>query len=123
MSTAIGQMIEMERLGNTLILTPQRDLRELEWQEIEAEQEDVLRLLQHDASICNVIVDLSRTDSFGSTALKLLALVRRCVRARGGRMAFCNISPHEEEILAAVGLVGLWPVYTSREVAIDALAG
>jgi hypothetical protein len=45
------------------------------------------------------------------------------VLGRGGRIAFCNVSPHEREILAVTGLNGLWPVYPSRAEAVAAVAG
>jgi len=34
-------------------------------------------------------------------------------------MAFCNLSPHERDILAAVELDRLWPLCDSREEALQ----
>jgi anti-anti-sigma factor len=111
-------IIEVERQGDTLILTPQVNLRELECQEIEAEEEALLRRMD-DPSIKNVVVDFHRTDYFGSSALGLFAQLRRRVRLRGGRMIFCNVSSHEAEIITVTGLAAFWPIHASRE---DALA-
>src|SRR5579885_2811895 len=109
MSTA-AKMIQAERQGNTLILTPQEDLRELEYQEITAEGEGLLHLLD-DPAIRNLVVDFGQTDYFGSTALGLFAQLRQRVRARGGRMVFCNVSPHEAEIMEVTGLARFWPLH------------
>jgi anti-anti-sigma factor len=120
MNTAT-RIIEVERQGDTLVLTPREDLRELEYQEIVAEGEELLRLADN-PSVRNVVVDLGLTDYFGSTALGLLAQLRQRVRARGGRMALCRVSPHEKEILAVTRLAGFWSVHSSREEAIAAVA-
>ena len=120
MDTSSG-MIEVERRGNTLVLTPQTDLRELESQEIEQEMEAILRLMKWDSAVRNVVVDFGHTDYFGSTALGFLVRLRQQVRERNGRMAFCNVSAHEEDILDASKLSGLWRFFSSREKAVAAV--
>jgi anti-anti-sigma factor len=120
MSTATRLMIEVERQGDTLVVTPQENLRELDYREIEAEREGLLRLAD-DPSVRNLVVDFGRTDWFGSTALGLFAQLRQRVRAHGGRMAFCNVSAHEAEIMEVAGLARFWPIYPSREQALAAV--
>ncbi len=119
MNTAT-RIIEVEREGDTLVLTPQEDLRELEYREIVSEGEELLWLVE-DPSIKNVVVDLGRTDYFGSTALGLLAQLRQRMRARGGRMALCHVSPHEAEILAITRLAGFWSIHLTLEEALAAV--
>ena len=112
------KLFKVERAGKALVLTPQRELRELEHQEIAAE----LRPLLDDPEVRRVVVDFGHTDYFGSTALGLLTWLLRRVQERDGRMAFCNASVHEREILAVTGLAALWPIYSSREEALRAVA-
>ncbi len=119
--TTATRLIEVERQGDTLVLTPQEDLRELDYREIEAEGEELLRLAE-DAAVKNVIVDFSRTDYFGSTALGLLARLWKRVRARGGRLALCHVSAHESEIMEVAGLTCFWPIHPSRQEALAAVA-
>jgi stage II sporulation protein AA (anti-sigma F factor antagonist) len=114
-------LIETERQGDTLILTPQQDLRELQYQAIEEEQVEVLLKLAADPLIRNVVVDFGKTDYFGSTALSLLLRLRQAVRGRGGRMVLCNVSAHEQEVLEATRLAEIWRVCTSRDQAVEAL--
>jgi anti-anti-sigma factor len=116
-------MIVVEQQGDTLILMPKCDLRELEYQEIEREAEAVLGRLAADGSIRNVVVVFSKTDYFGSTALGLLVRLRHEVRGRNGRMALCNISTHEKDIFEVTGTDALWPIFPSREEAIAAVTG
>jgi anti-anti-sigma factor len=113
--------IEVERQGETLILTPREDLREREHREIEAEENELLRLAG-DSAVKSVVVDCGRTDSFGLTALGLFSRLWQRVRACGGRMAFCNVSAREAEILEGVRLIHFWSVYPSREEALAAMA-
>jgi stage II sporulation protein AA (anti-sigma F factor antagonist) len=116
-------MIEMEKEGDTLILTPCRDLRELEFEEIEAELREVLRNLNDNPEARNVIVDFGNTDLFGSTALGLFLRLWKSVRNHNGRMVLCNVSPHEKEILAVTRLGDIWAVYPCREDAVAAMKG
>jgi anti-anti-sigma factor len=80
-----------------------------------------LRCVLGDATIKNVIVDFAMTDFFGSSALGMLLSVRKEVHVRGGRMALCNLSEHEVEILGVTKLDHLWPICTSRTEALRAV--
>lgn len=119
---ATAEIFAVERLGNTLILTPQMDLGELHFWEIEEKGRDLVRMLA-DPSIRVIVMDFANTGYFGSSALGLLTRLWRMMRDRGGKMALCNVSTNELEILDVVGLGGLWPVYPSREEAVEAVAG
>ena len=116
-------LMDIERSGTTLVLIPRRDLSELDWLEIERIQREALQELELSPSLRDVIVDFSRTDYFGSSALGLLTRIRKHVGIRGGRMALCGVSAHEQDILAVTGLAGFWTLYPSREEAIQALGG
>jgi len=114
------RLIEVEREGDTLVLTPQGDLRELDYLEFGEDPEEVLLLLAADPWIKNVVVDFDKTDYLGSTALEFFAQLGKEVRCRRGRLAFCNLSAHQGEILAVRGLAKTWPTFPSREEAIEA---
>jgi anti-anti-sigma factor len=107
-------LFEVELEGQTLTLTPLVDLRELEFQEIESEASDILNVLRS-GTVRNVILDFSRTDYFGSTALGFFVRLWNRVRAVNGRMAFCNLSGHEREVLQVAGLDRLWPLCSSLD--------
>jgi anti-anti-sigma factor len=111
---------EIERDGDTLIVTPLNNLRELEFPQIETGAKEILSLLSS-ASVKNVIVDFHKTDYYGSTALGFFVKLWKRVRERKGRMVFCNVSDHEREILNVMRLDKLWPVRTSRDEARQAL--
>jgi anti-anti-sigma factor len=108
---------EIEQDRDTLIVTPLVNLRELDYPEIEAELSGVLDRVG-DGTVRNVVVDFHRTDYFGSTALgffvKLCLRLHRCQ----GKLAFCNVSALEREILEVTRLDHLWPICSSRTEAV-----
>jgi anti-anti-sigma factor len=119
MTTAIGTF-EVERKGQTLVVTPRTNLRELDYEAIEAGAGEILHLLGN-GTIRNVVLDFHRTDYYGSTALGFFVKLWKRVRDRNGRMAFCGVSEHEREILRATNLDGLWPICSSRQEAFEAV--
>jgi anti-anti-sigma factor len=119
MSTVGGAFV-IERDGETLIVTPVTDLRELNYPQIEAGAREVLDLLDG-PSVKNVVLDFHKTDYYGSTALGFFLKVWTRVRSRDGKMAFCHVSGHEREILRITKLDGLWPICSSREEALGAV--
>lgn len=116
----MGGVFEFEQVGETLIVTPTTDLRELAYEQIETGATEVLGLLNQ-ASIKNVILDFRKTDCYGSTALGFFVRLWKRVRQRHGSLAFCNVSEHEKEILRVTKLNQLWPICSSREEALQAV--
>src|SRR6516165_502659 len=110
---SMTNLFAVDREGDTLIVTPNSDLSELDYQRIESGANGVLAILS-DPSVKNVIVDFYRTDYVGSTALGFLVRLWKRVTERKGRMALCNVSRHEREILEITKLNSLWPVADSR---------
>lgn len=104
----------IERNNETLILTPQSNLRELDFEGLECSAESVMRLLD-DKEVMNVILDFRNTDYYGSTALAFFVKLWKRVKSRGGRMAFCEVSEHEREILRLTNLDSLWPICRSLD--------
>jgi anti-sigma B factor antagonist len=121
MFAASGAFV-VEVAGDTLLVTPRADLRELGYQGIETGAKNILDLLER-GTIRNVVLDFHNTDYYGSTALGFFVKLWKRVRERNGRMAFCCLSDHEKEILAVTRLDGLWPICASREEAIRAVGG
>jgi len=100
--------IEVE--GETIIVTPNKYSQELDYPEIGP-----------GAPARNVVVDFRRTDYFGSIALGAFLRLWERVRRGNRRMAFCNVSGHEREMLRMASFDALWPVCSSREEALAAV--
>jgi anti-anti-sigma factor len=119
---AAGGVFEVEQGGDTIVVVPAVDLRECDYQRIERGAESILHLL-NGSGIKNVVMDFHRTDYYGSTALGFFVKLWKRVKQQGGRMAFCNVSAHEREILQVTQLDRLWPICPSRAEALAAVKG
>jgi anti-anti-sigma factor len=115
-----GGVFEIGQEGDTLIVVPAVDLRELDYQRMEAGAKTILELL-NGSGVKNVVLDFHKTDYYGSTALAFFLKLWTRVRRRNGRMAFCNVSAHEKEILQATRLDQVWPICSSRREALEAV--
>jgi anti-anti-sigma factor len=115
------KLIDVEQLGDTLVLTPHGNLLELDLLEFGDEPEELLQRVTDDRSIRNVVLDFGQTEYLGSTALGLFARLGHKVSRRNGRLALCNLSARPDEVLEITGFVNAWPVYHSREEALAAV--
>jgi anti-anti-sigma factor len=115
-------LFEAEQAGDTLIVFPTGNLRELDSLAIAEEGSELLERLSA-SSAKHVVIDFRRMDYGGSTALGFFVRLAHAVRERGGRMAFCNISEHEREILETTNLDRLGPLCASRQDALRAVRG
>jgi anti-anti-sigma factor len=113
-------LFAFEREGDTLVVTPAADLRELEYARLESGAREILELLER-SHARNVVLDFWRTDYYGSTALAFFVKLWLRVRKRGGHMAFCNVSEHEKNILRVANLDQLWPVCATQQQALAAV--
>jgi len=113
-------IFDFEHSGDTLILIPNLDLRELEFDALESGAAEVFDELTSE-SIHNVILDFHRTDYYGSTALAFFVKFWKRLKARNGQMVFCNVSPHEQEVLELTNSTSLWPICKTREDAMKLL--
>ncbi len=114
-------LFSVARADNAIILTPQRDLSEFDFNQIESEAAMLLGQISKDGG-ANVVVDFSKMDYCGSTALSFFTRLFKRTRLQGGEMAFCNVSEGEREVLRITRLDSLWPIHDSLDDALVAVA-
>jgi len=112
----------IEQIGETVVITPSQDLRELAFEQIEADAKYALQLLDG-THAKNIVLDFCHTDYYGSTALSFFVKLWKRVCEINGDMAFCNLSAHEQEILGVTKLDTLWSICETREEAVSRVAG
>jgi anti-anti-sigma factor len=113
-------LFDVERDGDVLVIVPTTDLRESAYEALDAGAKGIFDLLAG-GDIHGIVVDFYRTDYYGSTALGFFLRLWKRLSRRGGRMAFCNVSEHEREILAVTRLDTLWPTCINRAEALKAV--
>lgn len=107
-----------EIVGDTLIVKARQDLREFDSNDIDSEGERIVQLLD-DPGLRNVLIDLSGTDYYGSSALNWFLRLDKKTHAKNGQLVLVGLSEHEREILHVTKLDSRWTVCKTRA---DALA-
>jgi anti-anti-sigma factor len=107
-------LFAIRREENAVVLTPQRDLSEFEFAQIDVEAAELMGRIAKEGGT-NVIVDFSKIEYSGSSALSFFTRLFNNTRLRGGEMAFCNVSSGEREVLRITRLDTLWPICESLE--------
>lgn len=114
-------LFALSRADHAIIVTPQRNLTEFDFTQIETEAAEILGQITKSGGQ-NVVVDFSKIDYTGSTALSFFTRLFKKTRCRGGEMAFCNVSPVEREVLEVTRLDTLWPICDSIDDALIAVS-
>jgi anti-anti-sigma factor len=108
-------------IGDTLLVTATKDLREFESYNIDVEGEEIVKMLD-DPRLRNVVVDLTGTDYCGSSALNWFLRLDKKAHARNGQLIFVGLSSHEREILHVTKLDSRWTICPSRDEAFAKLS-
>lgn len=70
-----------------------------------------------------MVIDFSDTNFFGAAFVGTLVRTLKRLKARGGRLGFCNLAPMCSHVLRLVRLDAHFEVFFTRQEAIDAFAG
>jgi len=84
---------------------------------------ELIELLQQfeKSELENAVIDLEKSSYFGTSMLQVMTAIWKRVRARGGKMALCNVSDTGHEILGVTRFDTLWPICPSRKEALQAV--
>jgi len=120
MSTNPPKFFATERAGDTLIAFPGGNVRSLAGPEFSVDRAALVEEIR-DPEVRAVVVDFANVEYFGSLLLDTLCMAWKHARECGAGMVLCNVSPVGQEILRKAKLNVLWPVFPSREQAVEAL--
>jgi anti-anti-sigma factor len=109
----------LEQHGDVTIIVANPALERLEFGLEEQAAELILKPLKRLADPL-VIFDLSQVDNFGSMFLALLIRCWRLVQSKGGAMSLSGVTPRTRELLHVTSLDFVWPIYDTRQEAIEA---
>ncbi len=115
-----NRIFTVERVANTLIVTPAGDSQRFRYADVHHEANRVLNLLNN-LELVNLIVDLGSEDIFNSVAIGVFTRLRNIIAERGGRAALCNASDNMRDTLTDMSLYDLWTHFASRQAALEAL--
>ena len=116
---AAASLFDVETEAGTMVVTPQAS-----WFGVhgaaESEAAALLQRLEAETP-SRILLDLGQTRDCDSSALGFCTQLWKQVRGRGGRIALCNLSDSERQMLQVTKLDRLWPIYASRREALAAL--
>jgi anti-sigma B factor antagonist len=114
-----SEYFTVDRTNDVLVVALGRRLSTFVGAELQRERTALLAEIQK-ASVAGVVVDFDNVEYFDSMLLDTLCQTWRHLRERGRKMALCNLHDVAQEILKKCRLDSLWPIYPSRESAIEA---
>ncbi|WP_254053308.1 STAS domain-containing protein [Singulisphaera sp. GP187] len=110
----------IERHGDLTLISATPALESLEFGLEEQAAGMIIEQFRHQENPL-VVFDLSLVDYFGSMFLAMLLRCWKLVQARGGMMALAGVSTRAKELLRLTSLDMVWPIYASRQEAMEAL--
>lgn len=114
---ANADLFALESENETVIVTPQASMFEINGAAFAAESHDVLEYLDH-LPARKVVIDFGQTADCDSSALGFCARLWKQIRRRQGALAMCNVSDNERAMMRVTKLDRLWPICASREEAL-----
>jgi anti-anti-sigma factor len=115
-----SSLFQLDSADNTLFITPLLDMGEFNCDQIKEEGTALLAQVDQRPE-ANIVIDFGKTDYFGSDALGLFVHLWKKATQRGGRIAFCCVSDHGDEILKRAKFDHIGPICASRSDALAAL--
>jgi anti-anti-sigma factor len=113
-------VFQVEREGPTLVVTPQGSVSSLAAGTLQPEIDALLGEIAV-GDVRSVVFDLAEVTYFGSLMLSAIQSVWKRLRPAQGKVALCNVSDLGRDILRIARFDLLWPVYASRQEALDAV--
>jgi anti-anti-sigma factor len=110
----------LEHRGGVTILTGSTELEQLD----PALAEDVAAVLLAPVELEEeplIVVDLSQVNYVASIFLTLLLRCWKVTQAKGGQLVLCSVPDRVRELLKMTSLDLIWPMYETRQDAIEAL--
>lgn len=111
----------LEHVKNVLVVMPGSRVGTLAGGEIAERRRHLIEVVRH-SEFRTTVVDLRNVEYLNSCLLDTLCVVWGCLRERSAKMVLCNLSDVAQDVFNVSRLNRLWPVYSSREEALDAQA-
>ena len=108
--------IDVDRESGTLILTPRGRLDTPRAPDFERQ---VMRHIGKETT--RLALDFAHLEFVSSSAIRILLIAAKTLRARDGWFGLCNLKPHVSEVFRISGIHRVVDIYGSRSDALAAL--
>ncbi len=117
-----NKVFAANRAGATLVVTPLGDASEFHYGDVHVESNKVRRLLEG-GSFRDLVVDLGETEVYSQVTFNVVVALSRIISNRGGQAVLCRASEKTRGMLQSMRLLDVWPLYDSRDDALQAVDG
>ena len=107
--------------GETLLITPLRNISSLAEDEVQEQWEDIKSKVEQ-REVKDIVFDFEKVNYFGSSMLEAMLYLWKQVSPSNGRVVVCNVSETAHEILRVSKFDTLWPIYDSQQQALTELS-
>jgi anti-anti-sigma factor len=119
-STGSQDDLTIERHGEVTLVTASPAFENMDFSLIDQAAELMLAPLRSEP-VPLVVVDLSHVDYINSPFLSVLLRCWKLATVKGGLMVLAGVSGRARDLLRVTRLDLVWPIYDSRQEAIEAL--
>jgi anti-anti-sigma factor len=117
-----GSIFQIEPTGKALVVIPIADHCGFRYQQLHIEANKLQRMFETRA-FEHLVMDLEQLSYFGTELIGVMIRLARAVTNFGGKSAFCAPSPRMLEVLESMRLTKLWPIFASRDEALQHVKG
>uniref|UniRef100_A0A7C2K2F9 Anti-sigma factor antagonist n=1 Tax=Schlesneria paludicola TaxID=360056 RepID=A0A7C2K2F9_9PLAN len=119
--TRLHRVYLADRYGDTLVITPRGDAAGFSATSVNTEMATISALAQEPA-VKHLLVDLGKSNYFGSVILGSLVQLGHDVRKRGGRIGLCGASSDMQDVLRLMKLEQMWEMFPALSTGLSAVA-
>jgi len=116
-----SKVFQIVRLQETLVIVPQGATMNFQYTDVHLESNALYRVLD-EPEMKNVLIDLGAVEYIDSIIISSLLRVLTKSRQGGGTGVFCCASDDVAGVLKCIQIGKLWPLYETREEALEAVA-
>lgn len=109
--------LTIEKVGPALVASPQGQINSANAATVES---DLIRQIDNGEN--KLVLDLNGLDYISSAGLRVMLLVAKRLKQKGGALALCNIQPHVREVFDISGFLSILTVVDSRDAALNLMA-
>jgi len=113
------QVFHTETQSSTLVVVPLGNISSLSGDVVQSDLECILAEFDQRRAT-SAVVDFCHVSYFGSVMLAAVQMIWKRVRSLEGKLGLCNVSQVGREILHVSKFDSIWPIYDSRQEALEA---
>jgi anti-sigma B factor antagonist len=117
-----NEYFQVKRHGEVVVIVPSPEVENLPDTTINMAAQMVLAPLKADPPT-SLIVDLTNVRYFGSAFITFLLRCHLPMKQQGGELVLAGVNDRIRELLKTTALDTIWPLYKTRQEALEATSG